>query len=376
MLQQAGVAETVLPAVVVPEWDRDGLGGVRGVGLGWRVGPGREEVLEAAWGEAVEAWLGSKEARTGSKHTRRAYEGAVRLFFEGCERKAWEVGGVEVIRWQQGMRAAGLSEATINLRLAALSSLFEFACYKFVMTDARTGREVPLAERNPVRRVDRAAVSPYEKSSYLGVDEVRALLRACDRSTVVGLRDYALIVSYIYTGRRSSEIRTLRWGDLRQEGGRWWYEWHGKGGKSRRDELPLPVYQAITTYLQAAGRLDGMEEESVIFTALSRVAERLPSVVERGLQDGNGSGSALSSSFVNRVVKKCARRAGLRWKEIHTHTLRHTAAMLRRELGGDLQELQEFLNHSSLAITQIYVQHTEKRTDTMWAQVEALIGVE
>lgn len=365
MLQQAGVAETVLP-VVVPGWDRGGLGGV---GLAWRVGPEREEVLERAWGEAVEAWLGAKEAKTGSANTRRAYEGAVRLFFEGCERRAWEVGGVEVIRWQQGMRAAGLSEATINLRLAALSSLFEFACNKFVLMDARTGREVPLAQRNPVRRVERAAVSPYEKSSYLGVDEVRALLRACDRSTVVGLRDYALIVSYIYTGRRSSEVRTLRWGDIREEGGRVWYEWKGKGGKGRRDELPLPVYQAITAYLEAAGRLDGMEEGSFVFTALSKVAERLPTV------NDSGHPRALSSSFVNRIVKKCARRAGLRWREVHTHTLRHTAAMLRRELGGDLQELQEFLNHSSLAITQIYVQHTEKRTDTMWAQVEALIGV-
>jgi integrase/recombinase XerD len=94
------------------------------------------------------------------------------------------------------------------------------------------------------------------------------------------------------------------------------------------------------------------------------------------VESDGGHPRALSSSFVNRIVKKCARRAGLRWREVHTHTLRHTAAMLRRELGGDLQELQEFLNHSSLAITQIYVQHTEKRTDTMWAQVEALIGVE
>jgi len=159
----------------------------------------------------------------------------------------------------------------------------------------------------------------------------------------------------------------LQWGDLREEGGRWWYDWQGKG-KARTDELPLPAYHAIVGYLAAAGRLEGMGEEDYIFTALSDTALRLPGVDEVGSRP-------LSSSFVNRVVKKCARRAGLKWKRIHTHTLRHTAAMLRYELSGDVKKLKDFLNHSNLATTQIYLDHNEKRTDTLWAQVEALIGV-
>jgi len=373
MLQQIGNAV----AVAVPRWGAltPALSqGERERMLSQGERERREEARQGWWDAAVVAWLEVKEAKTGSVHTRRAYEGAVRMFFEYADVRPWNVGGAQVIGWQQVMRRAGLAEATINLRLAALSSFYSFCCYRFVIVDPQTGREVPLAERNPVMRVERASVSPYEKSNYLSLDEVRALLRSIDRSTVVGLRDYALIVTYVYTARRSSEIRCLKWGDIRHDGGRVFYRWHGKGGRSREDELPLPAYNAIVAYLEGAGRLEGMEEEESVFTALSNVAERLPTVKGRGLQDGNGS--PLSSSFVNRIVKKCARRAGLKWREIHTHTLRHTAAMLRRELGGDVQELQELLAHSSMAITQIYIQHTEKRVDTMWAQVEALIGVE
>ena len=362
-LQGMGLPGMGMPAVG-PGWS-----GSRG--LGPEQGLRREEALERWWGEAAAAWLETKGA--GSANTRRAYASAVEGFFESAGVRPWEVGGAQVIGWQQEMREAGLAESTVNLRLAAVSSFYEFCCYRFSVMDPATGREVVLAERNPVKRVERGKVSPYEKSTYLSAEEVRALLRSIRRDTVVGLRDYALVVAYLYTGRRSAEIRNLRWGEIRQEGGRWVYRWTGKGRKSRTDELPLPVYQAIAEYLAAAGRLEGMEEGDYVFVALDgEVAERLPRVREAV---GREEAGPLSGSFVNRVVKKCARRAGLQWRSIHTHTLRHTAAMLRRELGADLQALQELLAHSSLAITQIYVQHTETRKDAMWAQVEALIGI-
>ena len=54
------------------------------------------------------------------------------------------------------------------------------------------------------------------------------------------------IITYIYTGRRSSEIAALRWGDLEHDAsrGRYYYTWLGKGGKGRTDELPPPAWHA------------------------------------------------------------------------------------------------------------------------------------
>lgn len=323
---------------------------------------------EASWQEAFESWLDAKEAKTGSRNTRRVYEASVKAFFEFAGVHPWVVSGVHVNGWQRELRKQGNSETTINLRLSALSSFFSYCVDRFVLADPVSGNEYALAERNPVRRAERSKIDPYEKAVFLNAEEVRALLRAVDQTTAVGLRDYALLVTYVYTGRRSSEVRRLRWGDISREQGRYFYRWTGKGGVHRTDELPAPAYQAMAAYLKAAGRWETLTPDTYVFTALSDVATRLPNVTEYQAQP-------LSSAMVNRIVKKWARRAGLQWERIHTHTLRHTAAMLRRRLTDDLGKIQDFLAHSQLSTTQIYIQHAAKREDNLWAGVEALIGL-
>lgn len=287
------------------------------------------------------------------------------MAFTGYPRM-WRVLGSQVIAWQNAQRAAGLAETTINLRLAGLSSLFDFLMNRFSYPDPRTGRETFLVERNPVDRVTRAHIDPYDKAEGLTKEEVYALLRKIDRTTVTGLRDFALIVTYVATGRRSTEIASLRWGDLSEKNGVRFYAWSGKGGKSGTNELALYAYEAIVGYLRAAGRLETMTADEYIFRALSDAAMRLPNVKALDLN------RPLSGSMIGRIVKRAAQRAGLDPARVHTHTLRHTAADLRIEMsGGDILGLQEFLRHSNVAITQIYVTKRKRDRDPMWAQVQA-----
>ena len=76
----------------------------------------------------------------------------------------------------------------------------------------------------------------------------------------LGLRDYALLKSYLLTGFRNSELRTLRWGDLQLEGDRVYCRWRGKGSKTDLVEFPWPAYHAITDFLQAAGRWEPFQD--------------------------------------------------------------------------------------------------------------------
>jgi site-specific recombinase XerD len=319
---------------------------------------------------AYEQWLAGgwrSHGKSISEQTRRSYRRAVSEFktFIGDRYPIWRVMGSQVIAWQNEMRGSGLSETTINLRLSGLSSLFDFMVHKFNFPDPRTGREMYLASRNPVESATRTKINPYGKAPGLAQDEVLAMLRRINRSTVTGLRDYALVITYLSTGRRSNEIGALKWGDLEKKGDIVFYRWSGKG-KEGHDELHQHAYEAICAYLQAAGRLETIQDDDYIFVALSDVAQRLPNVTSL---DHN---KPLSGAMINRIVKKCAKRAGLDESRIHTHTLRHTAADLRYALSGkDLADLQHFLRHSNLSTTQIYMTERNVERDPLWKSVGA-----
>ena len=255
------------------------------------------------------------------------------------------------------------------------------------------------------------------------MDQARALLRVIPRTYPQGLRDYALFLAYLLTGRRNSEIRNLRWGDFESETlpspkscfefypeynegpgerfgrgaggeGRVFYRWEGKG-KSRRDVCPLSLWKAIIAFLKAADRLDTITPDDYIFTALNNNASRLPNVRQAKRQPYANQSSKhtepcslgepncragakrqpLTDRFVRSLLKRYAYRAGLDPRRITVHTLRHTAAMLRVEAGEDLEAISQFLNHSSLSVTQIYLHQVEGHEDTAWLKVEALLGL-
>jgi integrase/recombinase XerD len=227
---------------------------------------------------------------------------------------------------------------------------------------------MPLHHYNPAKSVRRPKVQPYGKAHPLTVDGVRALLGAIDRDTTQGKRDYALILAFVLTGRRNSEIRTLQWGDLDQRDERFWYTWHGKGCTSGRYELPATVYHAITDWLTSAGRLDFIQPDDYIFTAISDHADRFPGV-------DHDPGRPLSDRYIRDLVKKYARKAGLDPDLVRVHDLRHTAAMLRAEAGDDVRLISSFLGHSDLRTTSRYLFQVGGRRDDSWGKVCQMLSI-
>ena len=85
-----------------------------------------------------------------------------------------------------------------------------------------------------------------------GVDVLAALLAACDRSTPLGLRDYAVLLLMARLGLRSVEIAALRLEDLDWRRGEVLI--HGKGGRIDRLPLPADVGAALVDYLRRGRR--------------------------------------------------------------------------------------------------------------------------
>ena len=329
--------------------------------------------LMAEWDRALEAWLASRR----SEKTRLAYRAAVEDFYRFAQKFPWDVIPNDVREWRQdmesrhwenprsGVTGQGLSPATVAQRMAGLSSFYSYTMQNHWVT-LPNGRQRPLGDRNPVLGVERPEVKPFAKASYLTERQVCQLLEAIPRHTVHGLRDYALILTYVLTGRRCREVRTLKGGDLRERGEQVQYHWTGKG-KERWDLLPPPAWEAIRAYLRKAGRWP-LGEEAYIFTALTRRATHLPTV------DGTAWDPAdkpLSGREVGRILKRHARRAGLDESQVHVHTLRHTCAELYRANGDDIWTVSKLLNHSSVEVTKGYFDHMEGHNNVTWRKVAA-----
>jgi integrase len=100
--------------------------------------------------------------------------------------------------------------------------------------DAGTGwLPSPSPRRRPFRR---AHVIKRGKTPVLTTGQARVLIESIDTSTLVGLRNRALIGVMTYAFARIGAVVSMRVEDYFANGKRWWVRLHEKSGK--RHEMP------------------------------------------------------------------------------------------------------------------------------------------
>ena len=300
----------------------------------------REDV--PAWQRTLLAFLAEKERRSGSRRTVESYS---RLLWPFLTRVGSPdlVTPAHALSWAHGVGASGRepSSATVGARIACLSSYYRFLI------------RMDLAAANPCDALERPR-TVQAVARGLSAEEVRRLL-AVVPDTVAGRRDRALLVFFILTGRRRSEVIRLTAGDISVEGDTAFYSYVGKGHKIGRRELPRPVYEALCLTLADAGlSLSDMESDASLW------------------QSGAAGRSVTSATFYNRF-RRYLRAAGLAPSGLHL--LRHSAAKLRRDAGASIEAVSSFLDHSSLAVTSVYLRRLEGEADRTWPDVAIAIGV-
>jgi len=296
----------------------------------------------AGWERTLLAFLAEKERRSGSQRTVESYSRMLWPFFSA-------VGSPETITpahalaWAHGIGASGRepSSTTVGARIACLSSFYRFLIRMNVLV------------ANPCDALERPR-TVQAMARGLGADEVRRLL-AVVPDTVAGRRDRALLLTFVLTGRRRTEVISLTAGGISVDGDTAFYSYRGKGGKRGRRELPRPAYAALLVTL-ADARLD---------LATMHPAASL-------WQAGAGPRGVTGSTFYSRF-RRYLRAAGL--APTGLHVLRHSAAKLRRDAGATIEQVSRFLDHSSLAVTSVYLRRLEGEVDRTWPDVAVAIGV-
>jgi site-specific recombinase XerD len=250
----------------------------------------------------------------------------------------------DVYGWAYGAGLSGKepsSAITIGARLACLSSFYRFLI------------RMKVVASNPCDAIERPRVSP-SPAKGLAAEDIRKLL-AIIPDTPVGLRDRAIVLTLVLTGRRRAEVLSMKAGDLSFEGGTCFYTYRGKGGKTGRRELPRPALEAVQEWLMAVGRnFAGMGPEESLWPDTK-----------------NGRGITSGTFYTN--LRKYLRKAGLPLSGVHI--FRHSAAKLRRDAGESIEDVSRFLDHSSLAVTTTYLRRLEGQEDRSWAKVAEAIGV-
>jgi integrase/recombinase XerC len=297
----------------------------------------------SAWDQALYAFLVEKGNRSGSRRTVESYSRMLWPFFAERSLTPERVKPAEVLAWVHGIGRSGRtpSATTVGARIACLSSFYRFLI--------RMG----LVVSNPCDAVERPRAIQSVARGY-SAEEVRRLL-AVVPDTDAGRRDRAILLTLVLTGRRRAEVIGLRAGDLSLEGETTFYAYRGKGGKRGRRELPHPAYEAICDILADAGE---------------DVAAMTPT--ESLWQAGARPEGVTSGTFYARFRRYLA-AAGMAPTGIHV--LRHTAAKLRRDAGESIESVSQFLDHSSLAVTSVYLRRLEGVEDLTWREVAEAIGV-
>jgi integrase/recombinase XerC len=297
----------------------------------------------SAWDQALYAFLVEKGNRSGSRRTVESYSRMLWPFFRDLGKTPDRVKPADVLAWVHGIGRSGRtpSATTVGARIACLSSFYRFLI--------RMG----LVVSNPCDAVERPRSVQSVARGY-GADEVRGLM-AVVPDTVAGRRDRAILLTLVLTGRRRAEVIGLRAEDLSMEGETAFYAYRGKGGKRGRRELPRPAYEAIRSTLADAGK------------ELSSMAP-----AESLWQAGARPEGVTSGTFYARF-RRYLQLAGMAPTGIHV--LRHTAAKLRRDAGESIEAVSAFLDHSSLAVTTVYLRRLESQEDRAWRDVAEAIGV-
>lgn len=301
---------------------------------------------------AIAGWLDAKFHRSKSKRTQGEYAETIRLFREGLRRLGFDLDSDVVAVSLVAQKFASFSTVpekdvkptTYNQRLAILSSFYEYARKHRFLAD------------NPLDLVERAKVQSYAGARSLDASHVMARMRAIDRSTLLGARDYALLGVLLQTGRRLAEVAGLRWGDVVLQHGCITLTFHCKGDKTMYDTLPKPLSKAVLGWLRLlyGPELGTLDKDAPVWVNFARNQYHKQPL---GMQS---------------IADICHKRLGVS----KVHVTRHTWAHNMVKAGATLNEIQARLGHESLATTGRYVAMLQSAENAYAETISELFGLD
>ena len=277
-------------------------------------------------------------AQIRNPHTRRAYARAAHEFFAWLEAhgvtQLAAIESVHVAAYVEQLQKAR-SAPTAKLRLAALKHLFDWMVIGQIMPT-----NPAAAVRGPRHIVRRG------KTPVLDPAEARQLLDAIDTTTIIGLRDRALISLMVYSFARIGAAIGMQVEDVFTQNRRLWVRLHEKGGKQHTMPCHHNLEAYLHEYIGGAGLAN--QPKALLFQTYSRATGQL-------------TGNPLPQANAYAMIQRRAKAADIATR-VGNHTFRATGVTAYLKNGGTLERAAQMANHASTRTTQLYDRRAEEVT--------------
>jgi site-specific recombinase XerD len=189
--------------------------------------------------------------------------------------------------------------------------------------------------RNPALRLYKPT-EPKRVVVTFTHEHLNALFGSCDLSSSLGFRDYVLMLVLLDTGMRVSELCGITLDDLHDS----YIKVFGKGRKEREVGLSPTTAKFIWKYVYQH-RAAADDTVQSLFT--------------------NIAGKPLTPWGVEQILQRIKVAAGITDIPVTAHKFRHTFARTWLERGGEVYSLSRLMGHSSVKITEIYLEDFKSR---------------
>jgi len=219
-----------------------------------------------------------------------------------------------------GATRRGNSPTSRARKLSTIRSFFNFLVKK------------GITDTNPSGRVDFPYIEDKE-SSYLTEEQIKYLMNTVKATAPRSsrLRDYTILLTFIYTGIRLSELAKLNIGDVDFENGE--MRVRGKGRKIRFLPFNGDLRNGLKEYIDE--RRHAVADTNALF--LSKLRSRI------------------SPRGIHHIVKKYLNNADFTDRKYSTHSLRHAFLSLHYKSGTSPLVIQKLAGHKNLQTTQRYL---------------------
>lgn len=245
------------------------------------------------------------------------------------------VTGDDIRIYKAALQQSGKSSASIAHTLSVLRGTYE-----------QFGKN-RLVEWDRVRDIQAVSSPRVEKNTTpaLSEAEARRLLHAPDTSTLIGLRDHALLFVFFKTACRCNAVAGASVGHLERTDTDYYLLVREKGNKRQRKAL-LEAAPAVLVYVDAAGIRD--EIDGPLFRP---IAKDRRTIIRKHLD----------RRTIWSIVKKYAREVGIHTERlggrgVGVHALRKTAITNALEHGAKMEQVQQLAGHADIRTTQLYFQ--------------------